>query len=602
VSFAGAHTSLALDASLNRTGVAVDSGQNVFLTNTDNQVVELPKTATGYGPRITLPFSGLTYPYGIAVDTAGNVFVVSGKSVFELPRTETGYGAQITLPFSGLSYPFFVAVDSTDNVFVTDYTGDCVVELPWTGTGYGQQITLPFTGLRLPAGVAVDNTGDVFVADVVHFRVVELRRTSTGFLPQITLIKNTNQPFGVAVDNASNVFVTYFSSVVELPRTETGYGPPITIEENINIPDGVAVDQAGNVFTTNPANVAGFPTDVVEFQTHFVNFWGANVCAPGATIPAPCSQTLTLNFNVNADVTLGTPTVLTGGMTNLDFTLASGTTCTGAVAAGSTCTANVTFAPLAAGFRKGTVEIRDDSGNVITKTSLSGFGVVETTGPPVAQVSTPRLAFNTIDFGLSETLPLIVANIGGGKLTVVPSISNYSGNPIASYTMAGSTCDGGITPGNTCILEVEYSPKSIATHYGLLTLQTNGEPNPVVKLHGVATGLSVLGGISGASLQFGSVSSGSTEVLPLIVTNVGLPGTVNVGTAITVRATTRPTTTYRVLTTAQNTCLAGIAAGQSCTLPVELVPTSSGTHDDLLTLTPSPGGGSTNLWLIGSTP
>jgi len=108
-------------------------------------------------------------------------------------------------------------------------------------------------------------------------------------------------------------------------------------------------------------------------------------------------------------------------------------------------------------------------------------------------------------------------------------------------------------------------------------------------------------------MQFGSVASGSTKVLPLTVTNVGLPGgTVTIETAITVRSTTRPTTTYQVLTTAQNTCLAGIAAGQSCTLPIEFAPTDAGVHDDLLTLTAIVGAdvhsSSTTVWLNGSTP
>jgi len=39
-------------------------------------------------------------------------------------------------------------------------------------------------------------------------------------------------------------------------------------------------------------------------------------------------------------------------------------------------------------------------------------------------------------------------------------------------------------------------------------------------------------------LEFGTVSSGSTEVLPLTVTDIGRPGTVTVGTAIPVRGTT----------------------------------------------------------------
>ena len=112
----------------------------------------------------------------------------------------------------------------------------------------------------------------------------------------------------------------------------------------------------------------------VELQTHSVNFEKVNVCAPGQTMSAPCSETLTLNFIVNAEVTLGTPMVLTGGAPDLDFTLASGSTCTGAVTAGATCTVNVTFAPVATGVRNGSVEITDGSGNVLATTSIYGFG------------------------------------------------------------------------------------------------------------------------------------------------------------------------------------------------------------------------------------
>ncbi len=87
-----------------------------------------------------------------------------------------------------------------------------------------------------------------------------------------------------------------------------------------------------------------------------------------------CSETLTLNYDVNASGTLGTPKVLTGGAPKLDFTLSSGSTCTGAVTAGTTCTVNVTFAPLILGVRNGSVEIVDGSGNVLNTTSLQGFG------------------------------------------------------------------------------------------------------------------------------------------------------------------------------------------------------------------------------------
>ncbi len=83
-------------------------------------------------------------------------------------------------------------------------------------------------------------------------------------------------------------------------------------------------------------------------------------------------------------------------------------------------------------------------------------------------------------------------------------------------------------------------------------------------------------------LQFATIPTGATEVQPLTITNFGLPGTVTVATSVN-------GSSYTVLTTAQNTCLAGITAGQSCTLPVQFNPTADGAQNDTLTITPSAG-------------
>ncbi len=137
-------------------------------------------------------------------------------------------------------------------------------------------------------------------------------------------------------------------------------------------------------------------------------------------------------------------------------------------------------------------------------------------------------------------------------MTVSPSISG------PSYKIAKSTCAAGVTPG-----EQLHSGRRVCASLdrdrmtNTLTVATNGG-SPTVGLLGSVVGLSVLGGVRGATLEFGTLASGSTEVLPLTVTNVGLPGTVQVGTAISGLS-------FSVLTTGQNTCLAGIAAGHSCT-------------------------------------
>jgi NHL repeat len=110
-----------------------------------------------------------------------------------------------------------------------------------------------------------------------------------------------------------------------------------------------------------------------------VNFGIVNICPAGQTTPAPCSAAMTLNFNVTASGTLGTPQALTLGAPDLDFTLASGSTCTGSVTKGNSCTVNTTFAPRFAGLRRGGVEVVDGSGNVLADVPVYGIG----SGPQV---------------------------------------------------------------------------------------------------------------------------------------------------------------------------------------------------------------------------
>ena len=370
VTFAGTQTTLPASGLSFPLGVAVDSAGDVFIADYSGQVLELPKTGTGYGPQTTLPFSGLDVTQGVAVDNAGDVFLPDQghDRVVELPRTETGYGPQTTLPASGLSGPTGVAVDSAGDVFIADYYGQ-VLELPKTATGYGPQTTLPFSGLYVVQGVAVDSAGEVFAVDLSHKRVVELPRTATGYGPQTTLpASGLSGPVGVAVDSAGDVFITDNHRVVELPKTETGYGPQTTLLfSGLNQPVGVAVDGAGDVFIADTNN-----NRVVELQTSSVNFGHVNVCAPGQTSPAPCREILALTYYVTSSGTLGIPAVLTGGALDFPFTLAPGSTCTGAVSAGATCTVNVKFKAAFAGERDGVVQITDASGNVLASTLVYG--------------------------------------------------------------------------------------------------------------------------------------------------------------------------------------------------------------------------------------
>jgi hypothetical protein len=127
------------------------------------------------------------------------------------------------------------------------------------------------------------------------------------------------------------------------------------------------------------------------------NFGNVNVCPSGQTIPAPCSKTLAFTYNIATTTIFGTTQVVTQGTPGLDFTLGSGSTCTGTVSPG-TCTVNVTFAPLAPGLRLGAVQLFDKIGTQLASTPVYGAGE----GPAVAFVPGTQTTVNTGSFTLSS--------------------------------------------------------------------------------------------------------------------------------------------------------------------------------------------------------
>ena len=129
--------------------------------------------AAGSNNQTQLPFTGLSYPEGVAVDSAGNVYVADrgNDRVVKLPA---GTNTPIVLPFTGLNNPDGVAVDGAGNVYVTDSDNNRVVKL---AAGTGEQIVLPFTGISVPWGIVVDAAGDVYVSEHDNNQVLKLPPT-----------------------------------------------------------------------------------------------------------------------------------------------------------------------------------------------------------------------------------------------------------------------------------------------------------------------------------------------------------------------------------------------------------------------------------------
>jgi sugar lactone lactonase YvrE len=255
---------------------------------------------------------------------------------------------------------------------------------------------------------------------------------------EIVVGSGLSDPGGVAVDLLGNLFIadTYNNRVIEVPAAaQSGVQTTITVATGLNQPWGVAVDGRGDVF-------AGEFNSSLVVKLQNSNFGSVNACAAGQTSPAPCSQTLTLKYNVNSANTLGTPKVLTAGLPNLDFTLASASTCMGSMTAGTSCIVNVTFAPLSIGLRKGAVEIVDSSGNVLATTLIYGTGV----GPQVAFSPVPAGESPATAYGLSG--PHAVAIDSAGNQFIADAKNNrilkVSGSVVSVLPTSGLNGPNGV--------------------------------------------------------------------------------------------------------------------------------------------------------------
>jgi len=143
-----------------------------------------------------------------------------------------------------------------------------------------------------------------------------------------------------------------------------------------------AIPAPGSAFTGwgTPCSGTGVCTFTVDktydiaatFQQQ--SFGNVNVCPTGQNSPAPCSQALQFTFSIPQTTNLGAIQVVTQGASGLDFSLGSGSTCSGTINAGNACTVNVNFTPLAPGLRMGAVTLFNDAGIPVAMQSIYGVG------------------------------------------------------------------------------------------------------------------------------------------------------------------------------------------------------------------------------------
>ncbi len=412
---------------INPAGVAVSSAGDVFVADSDNnRVVDLP---SGSGSQVTKPFTGLFSPVGIAVDSSGGLFVTdtNNSRVVDQPRMTTG---DTPLPFNGLRTPVGIAVDGAGDVFVTDTFSRQVLELP---AGSTSQMTLPFTGLGDPWGVAVDSAGDVYTTDSLNNEVLEL---PAGSSTQMTLpFTGLRNPTGLAVDAGGDVYVadTGNNRVLELPNGSTSQ---VTLPfSGLNGPVGVALDSARDVFIVDSADNRVLELSPPFFAFHPVPTINIGPLAVKAGLPVGERYLLSItgtNFEQWSKVQLTPP----GGTTGTFFPCPINLTQLGvAIPAASIATPGtreLTVVNLAPGGSSNVQPLFVTPANVaVSSESVSSTGAATTGG-------TGQGSAGSVSLGGS-----------GGSGTLAAALYNANPGTAPSFNATGAYFDAWVAPGST---------------------------------------------------------------------------------------------------------------------------------------------------------
>jgi sugar lactone lactonase YvrE len=247
-------------------GVAVDATGNILFTDSYNNRVRKVTSLSGIistvagtgivgssGDGGSATAARLASPFGVAVDTAGNLYIADN--------------AGNEAPFGGLR----IVGDTNDNRVRKVTPDGAISTIAGNGTFGLSGDGGPATAAQLagPTGVAVDNAGNLFIADFDNGRVRKV--TPAGAISTIAgpvLSDPLDRPLSVAVDGDGNIFyaVSYRNQIRKITPQGTvsivaggntgGFGGDggSALAAKLNIPMGLAIDAAGNLFIADTDN------------------------------------------------------------------------------------------------------------------------------------------------------------------------------------------------------------------------------------------------------------------------------------------------------------------------------------------------------------
>jgi len=613
-------------------GVAFDSANNMYIADYSNCAIRkltastgLVSTIAGVGPPSPgCGYSGdgglavnaeIYYPLSVALDGANNVYfseaattntcrireIVASSGIIQTVAGDGACGYTGDGPATGNSiYTSFVTADVNGNLFLSDYQNQLV---RWV-TPSGQMLTFAgvyggygFSGdggpalkatFYYPSGIARDSSGNTYVVDQYDQRVRQITPFAGYGLSAGSLLFET-QPAGTVSDFQPVTVSAIGPTTISAITAPTGYseiddcvGQSMTARQTCEIDvyfqPTAAGKVSGSLTISSNAFLAANPNKITLSGTASGLILTGTKAFGVVPLKNPLAETLTLT-NSGAAVTLS-KTYLTS---TTAFSITGGTcpTGSGTLASKASCTIIVTFNPQTVGGFKSTLVVASNDPASPLLAQVTGTGTE-------VKLSASSIPFGSISFGTTKTVDLTISNVGTAAFTLAETIAGAG----FSISSTGKTCTTSVAAGASCVLPVEYDPTAVGTNSGTLTLTTNGGSSPAIPLTGTCT---TDVSVTPTTLAFGTITHATAKVLDVTVKNVGTIASLTVSTSISGTGAAA----FTVLTTG-NTCGSGVAAGKTCTLPVQFDDSTVGSYSATLTVTTN-GGQNPTVALSGTT-
>jgi sugar lactone lactonase YvrE len=502
----------------------------------------------------------LNRPYGVALDRSGNLYIADTnnhriRKVSSIGNISTVAGSGVA-GYSGdsgsalsarLDYPYGVAVDPSGNVYIADTDNHRIrmvspagniTTVAGNGTGGYSGDGGPATSVELdyPKGVAVDGSGSLYIADTSNNRIRKVSPAGNittaagngtgGYAGDggPATSAELNYPEGVAMDASGNLYIADTDN--ESTRKVSSAGIITTIAGNgtggysgdgsssedlsatsaqLDFPSGVAVDSSGDVYVTDtvnnavrllmPANTAApLPDLYITSLTGSTTATAGGQVSMGITVSnqgAAASGAFTVKFYLSPTTTITTVSVDTGWFCNLAG-LAAGASesCTGPVGIPATLAAGAWYLGAIA---DPSGQILESNKNNNTRVADSGpitvMGLLKIVTTSPLSPGTPGVAYSqtlTASGGVSPyswsvtsgTLPAGLA-LASGAISGTPATAGAYSFTVQVKDSAGTTATG------TFALTISV-PLSIATSSPLLSGWAGGSySQPLVAAGGV---------------------------------------------------------------------------------------------------------------------